>query len=172
MVGYEWTCNACSATNPADINVCNKCGCSATASSDEIDKHLDPDGYNRQQAKEKFSKKLTGLLFFPFFLLVFAISGRAELLLLCLFSLGINVKTNHMLLKAIWNDLWFRNALIVSSLFLVTVILSRSFLTINNSNFGWYMLAWVVVLIVIYYVLFKSRPAKKFFERYYQENGN
>ena len=59
MSTYRWSCNACGAGNEPEVSVCNACGCPSTASTEDIEKHRDPKGFEKNKAKEHYSKKLT-----------------------------------------------------------------------------------------------------------------
>jgi hypothetical protein len=172
MIDYEWTCNACSVSNPRTTDICLSCRCSATASSEEIEQHIDPEGYKKKQASKQLTNKVATLLYFPCFLIVFAINGRLEILLVALAVLAFSLKSNWFLIETVWKSTWYRNALVISSIYIFVFVFLRIFLNELNIAVGIYVVIWLFSILAIYYMLFKSQHAKGFFEEYYRQNDS
>ena len=128
MPDYRWICNACSEANDAGLDSCSNCGCSATASPDEIDKHLNPVAYNKKKAHESYVGKLAHFLFAPFFLVIFSINGQPLLLLALGAGVFLLIARNLRLFKYIYSNSWARNTLLGFILFSVALIILRIFL--------------------------------------------
>lgn len=170
MVGYRWTCNACSASNEVNTDTCARCGCSATASSDDIAKHVDPERYKKKEAEKIYQASLTHFLFLPFFLVLFSFTGRLEMLALFIFSIIVSVGTNLKLIKFHFSNMWFRRRFIALSALLALLMFTRIvFISDDSSLVGWFAVGIVVLLVITYYVLFKSRRAKELFDMYYKQ---
>ena len=104
MVGYRWTCNACHTGNSPDADLCTKCGCFATADSEEIDKHLDPQGYEKQIQKRHFGKKLLWLVNIPVVGFLYLLGGQLNFLLLLFLSITVAFRANATFFEVIWQD--------------------------------------------------------------------
>ncbi|MBU0913475.1 MAG: zinc finger Ran-binding domain-containing protein [Gammaproteobacteria bacterium] len=173
MVGYRWTCNACSASNEANTDICAQCGCSATASGDDIARHIDPEGYKKKEAEKIYEASLARFLFSPFFLVLFALTGRLEMLGLLIISVVISVRANIELIKFNFSNMWFRRTFLTISALLTLLIFARiGFISDDSSLVGWIAFGIVLLLVITYYILFKSRRGKELFDRYYQKNGS
>lgn len=173
MAGYRWTCQACQAGNEPNLAKCEFCGCSANASSEDIEKHLNPEAFKKNKAKEQYSKSLFIYFFIPFFAAIHAINGTYESLLLLLgLTVAISIK-NIKLLKHIWDDSWARTSLItISSLFSVSILI-RIFLIPDNSSLVWWSaLSYVFLATFSFYYFFSSKNGKRVFNEYYEKANN
>jgi hypothetical protein len=173
MVGYRWTCNACSASNEANTDICAQCGCLATSSSDDIAKHIDPEGYKKKEAEKIYEASLARFLFLPFFLVLFALTGRLEMLGLLIISAVTSIRADIELIKFNFSNMWFRRTFLTMSALLTLLIFARiDFISDDISFVGWIAFGIVLLLVTTYYILFKSRRGKELFDRYYQKNGS
>ncbi|MBF7074578.1 hypothetical protein ISG33_14325 [Glaciecola sp. MH2013] len=173
MVGYKWTCNACSSSNEAGVDVCAQCGCHATASSDDIDRHRDPEGHRRRKLKQGYEKKLTSLLFLPLAILIFLVNGRLELLLLAILVLVASMKFNSELFKFLFSESFLTKSLLISSGTISLLLLLRVFFIPNDSVYIWIpVFGFAMTTLITYYALFKSTRGEKAFEKYFQQNDS
>jgi hypothetical protein len=173
MVGYRWTCNACLASNEANIDICAQCGCSATASSDDIAKHTDPEGYKKKEAKKTYEASLARFLFLPFFLVLYTLTGQLEMLIFLIVSVVISVRANIELIKFYFSNMWFRRTFFTISALLTLLIFARIDFIADDSNLvGWFAFGIVLLSVMTYYILFKSKRSKELFDMYYKKNDS
>ncbi|MEI8640442.1 hypothetical protein P4S68_02585 [Pseudoalteromonas sp. Hal099] len=104
MKGYRWTCNACSVGNASNETHCSKCGCSATAGTEDIEKHKNPEGFKKRKTIEEYKKQLLPLLFSPFFLVIYMHNGKFEIALLLFVAVAFIITKNLKLLLYISTD--------------------------------------------------------------------
>jgi hypothetical protein len=170
MPDYRWTCHACSSVNEAGNNVCSECGCSATASAEEIDLHSSPGAYKKKKAIEKVQKAIMVLIVIPFFAVKFAMHGSIEMLLLLMVSIGVAYKSNSELLTHIWKSKWASNTLLLWSGSTIILILLRVTVVENDSSLIGYLAAVLVLIhISMIWYLFKSKRGVQFFSDYYEK---
>ncbi|MDI5831560.1 zinc finger Ran-binding domain-containing protein [Shewanella xiamenensis] len=170
MASYRWTCNACEAVNEPKSTYCSKCGCSATAGSEEIEKHINPEGFKKKKAKKEYIDSLYIYFFIPFVAALYFFSGRYESLLLMLgITLAISFK-NIQLLKHIWSDSWARNTMAFFSSALLLLLLARMFIIPDGSELvSWGFFTYFVLNIIQYFYFFKSSRGVAVFDSYYKK---
>ncbi|MBO9492004.1 hypothetical protein J7384_16710 [Endozoicomonas sp. G2_1] len=170
MSGYRWTCQACQTGNEPNFDQCQFCGCPANAGSEDIEKHINPEGFKKKKAKEQYSNSLFVYFFIPFFAAIYAVNGRHESLVILLGMAVVVTINNIKLLTHIWNDRWARNSLIViASLFLASILV-RIFIIPNNSPLVWWSALFYFLLAPSsFYYFFYSRNGKRVFNEYYSK---
>jgi hypothetical protein len=168
MSGYRWTCQACQAGNEPNLDRCEFCGCPANAGSEDIEKHINPEGFKKKKAKEEYSNSLFIYFLIPFFAAIHVVNGRHESLIILLGITAVVSVKNIKLLTHIWRDVWARNSLItISSLFLVSILV-RIFIIPDESPLVWWSALFYFILAPSsFYYFFNSKNGKRVFSEHY-----
>ncbi|WP_221076975.1 zinc finger Ran-binding domain-containing protein [Agarivorans aestuarii] len=170
MVGYRWTCNACGMGNEPHLSNCSSCGCSATAGSEEIEKHIDPEGFKKKIAKKKYMDILFFYFFIPMLSIIYVLSGKLESLVFLILIVSVSLTKNYKLLMHIFSDIWARNTALMFSGSYASLMLVRVFVIPNNSELvNWLAFMIGVLPIAFYFYFFKSQKGVQVFNRYYEK---
>ncbi|MBA6250992.1 hypothetical protein [Colwellia sp. MB3u-55] len=173
MSTYRWSCGACGLGNEAQSSVCSACGCPSNASTEGIERHNDPKGFEKKKAKEGYSQKLFYLFVIPIYIVLFAFNGKQESLIFLIIFVSILVYKNLSLFKFIWSNKWARNTTIGICFSNAAVFLVRLFLIPNNSDYvWWFTLFFMTFLATQYFYFFKSKKGINFFSRFYNNTTN
>lgn len=172
MSTYRWSCNACGVGNEPEASVCNACGCPSTASTEGVEKHRDPKGFENKKAKEHYSKKLFYFFVIPIYVVIFAANGKQESLIFLILVVSVLLFQNLSLFKFIWSDKWARNTLVAICISNATIFLIRIFIIPNDSSYvGWLAFSVMTFLAAQYFYFFKSKKGRNFFTRFYDDTS-
>ncbi|WP_077343649.1 hypothetical protein [Pseudocolwellia agarivorans] len=171
MKGYRWTCNACSVGNASNETHCSLCGCSATAGTEDIEKHKNPEGFKKRKTIEEYKKQLLPLLFSPFFLVIYMHNGKFEIALLLFVAVAFIITKNLKLLLYISTDKKAKTMLITFSCTLLLFILTRIYLIPDNSSaVGWGVLFYFTFTFGFMFYFTKGKRFNNLLEQYYKES--
>tara|TARA_R110002012_G_scaffold320517_1_gene544356 strand:- start:42 stop:557 length:516 start_codon:yes stop_codon:yes gene_type:complete len=171
MKGYRWTCNACSIGNDSINTHCTSCGCSSTASTEDIERHKNPEGFKKDRKIEEYKKQIVPLLFSPFLLAVYLHNGSMEIALVLFASVAFIITKNFKMLQHICNDKKAKAMLLTFSCTLLLFILTRIYLIPDNSSaVGWGILFYFVFTFGFMFYFTKGKRFNKLLEQYYKKS--
>ncbi|UPW18084.1 zinc finger Ran-binding domain-containing protein [Agarivorans sp. TSD2052] len=171
MKSYRWTCNSCHAPNEPTDSHCMKCGCSATASAEEIEEHQKPEKYRRNKSVHNSKKSLMPLMFSPYFLAIYIYNGHFESMLFFLLFVMLCVFSNIKLLMFIAKDKPAVLTLTTLSTLLLTVIIIRLYLIPDSeSGVGWGLMAYFGVATAALIYIAKNKHLNLLLERFYAKS--
>ncbi|MFW8590004.1 hypothetical protein ACOI22_04295 [Glaciecola sp. 2405UD65-10] len=172
MVGYDWVCNACGSKNEAKVEYCHSCKCHASASVEEIERLRNPDAVKKREGKNLYIKKITTLMYAPFFAVVYGISGRIEVLALTTIVLLVTLKVNSDFIKFVIRDKWLGKTVGILSVSLLGLMILRLYIADDSHLITWIVGGFVLFSFVAYFLLFKSSHGQSAFERYFRDNDS
>ncbi len=171
MKGYRWTCNACRFGNDSNKTHCTNCGCSSTAGTEDIEKHKNPEGFNKRTKIEEYKKQVLPLLFSPCFLAIYMHNGKIEIALLLFVSVSFLITKNLKLLQYICTDKKAKTMLVTFSSVLLVFFLVRIYLIPNNSSLvGWGLMFYFIFTLGFLFYFSKGKLFSRLFEQFYKES--
>lgn len=171
MDKYRWRCSACESVNEPNATRCEKCGCPAYASFEDIENCLHPETYKKNKARKLYAILLIVFMYIPFYSVIYAINGKLVSLfaLLCI-TVFISIK-NINLLKYVWNSKWAKyNMLSISSFLVLTLVARAALMQKNNAFLNWLVAFYYIPAIFFYFYFLKSKKWREIFEEFYKNN--
>tara|TARA_Y100000588_G_scaffold384946_1_gene477263 strand:+ start:3440 stop:3970 length:531 start_codon:yes stop_codon:yes gene_type:complete len=172
MSGYRWTCQACQAGNEPNLDKCEFCGCPANAGAEDIERHKNPEGFNRRKTVEEYKRKVLPLLFSPCFFAIYMHSGKVETALLLFVTFFFLITRNIKLLKYIFLNKKAKNILITFSSAMLSFFLARFYLIPHDSPLvGWGLMFYFIFSLGFVLYFSKGNLFNTLFDQYYKKDN-
>lgn len=171
MKKYRWRCNACESVNGPSATRCERCGCPASASFEDIKECLNPEIYKINRARRQFAILLIIFIYIPFYFAVYALNGKLiSLFTLICITIFLSIK-NINLLKYVWNSKWAKYSILSMSSFLLLTLVARSVLIQNNNALlNWLVVFYYLPAILSYFYIFKSKKGNELCDVFYKKS--
>lgn len=174
MKTYRWTCNACDTGNDSNTSKCKQCGCPANASGEDIERHIDPEGFRKNKAKEeantKYYKSLSSItLIIPMAAGACLANGGWESLAIFLFLVVYLVIMNIDLLIYLWGNSWAKKTLAVFfSVYSILFIFRLIYINENSDGVYWVVMVMMLLMAIQYFYFFVSERGKQLFNDFFE----
>ena len=171
MYKYRWTCKACNSGNASQHTHCQQCGCSATASTNDLEERLDPEIRQRKKAHYTLVRATLFLSHAPTMLILALCYLDTVLLLFIIAHLSLITFISRERLGYIINDKWVRNMLLILSLSLTSFAVVHIYWRPYNEHTAIVLSFLGIVLHICFFgYFFKHTHWKALFNAYYKAN--